>query len=130
KAMSEDERKLFVAGLSETITEGELRDAFAAAGGEIVDLSVPRDRATGAARGFAFVTLANGEQAQAVMAALDGTDFAGRSVSVRPFKAERSAPGPRGERPAGGSLRPPPAGRPQQDDSTLYVGNLPFDVTV
>ncbi len=126
--MSEDERKLFVAGLGEEITEVELREAIVSTGAEIAELSVPRDRATGVPRGFAFVTLRTAEQAEATLRALDGQVMGGKPVSVRPFRSERSASaGPRSERPPGGGAPRFTARPPQQEDSTLYVGNLPFD---
>lgn len=119
---NEDSRKLFVAGLPDSITEDVLKQLFEATGGTVSEISLPKDRATGRPRGFGFVTLATSEQAQAARDSLDGSFQAGKSISVRPFQAEppkreAGAPGPRG------------AGGPQQTaDRTLYVGNLPYDV--
>jgi nucleolin len=123
---NEDSRKLFVAGLPDSITEDVLRQLFEATGGTVSEISLPKDRATGRPRGFGFVTLSTSEEAQAARDSLDGSMQAGKSISVRPFQAEppkREAGmgGPRG--PGGGSMAP---GAP---DRTLYVGNLPYDVT-
>src|SRR5882724_2675904 len=122
---NEDSRKLFVAGLPDSITEDVLRTLFEATGGTVSEISLPKDRATGRPRGFGFVTLSTSEEAQTARDSLDGSMQAGKSISVRPFQAEPpkrepgSALGPRGN--AGG-----PPGAP---DRTLYVGNLPYDVT-
>jgi nucleolin len=116
---TEDARKLFVAGLPDTITEDVLRQLFEATGGTVMDVSIPRDRATGKPRGFGFVTMAASEQAEAARDALDGSVQAGRSISVRPFQAE--AP----KRSEGPRLTQPPISQ----DRTLYVGNLPYDCT-
>ena len=60
----EDARKLFVAGLPDTVTDDGLRALFTSTGSRIDELSLPRDRTTGRPRGFAFVTLSSAEDAQ------------------------------------------------------------------
>jgi RNA recognition motif-containing protein len=122
---TEDARKLFVAGLPDSVTEDALREIFEAVGGTVVDVSLPRDRATGRPRGFGFVTFSTSEEAGNARNALDGSLQAGRSISVRPFSSE---PPRRGEgRPEGGGG---PAGPPApSEDRTLYVGNLPYDIS-
>jgi nucleolin len=97
---TEDERKLFVAGLPDSVTEDVLRQIFEATGGTVVDVSMPRDRATGRPRGFGFVTLGTAEQAAQARRALDGSLQAGRSISVRAFQNE---PPRRGEGREGGA---------------------------
>ncbi|HEY8944607.1 MAG TPA: hypothetical protein VIM73_10115, partial [Polyangiaceae bacterium] len=119
---TEDARKLFVAGLPESITEDVLRQLFEATGGKVVEVSLPKDRATGKARGFGFVTFAVSDEASRARDALDGSMQAGRAISVRPFSSE---PPKRGERSDLRSEMPaPPA---PAEDRTLYVGNLPYD---
>lgn len=150
--MAEDSRKLFVAGLPDSITEDVLRQLFEATGGNVVEVSLPKDRATGRPRGFGFVTLATVEEATSARESLDGSFQGGKSISVRPFQAEpprrdgilrpgmggpgMGAPG-MGMGAPGMGMGPPgmgggmgmggPAGAP---DRTLYVGNLPYDATV
>lgn len=127
---TEDARKLFIAGLPDSVTEDALREIFEAVGGTVVDVSLPRDRATGRPRGFGFVTFSTSEEAGNARNALDGSLQAGRSISVRPFSSE---PPRRGEgRPeaggggGGGGGGGPPAA---SEDRTLYVGNLPYDIS-
>jgi RNA recognition motif-containing protein len=123
---TEDERKLFVAGLPESITEEMLSELFAATGGSVVEVSLPRDRTTGRSRGFGFVTLSNGEEAAAARTALDGSIQGGRSMSVRAFQAEALRRNDTRE----GAPRSPGAERDRGGgDRTLYVGNLPYDCT-
>lgn len=132
--MAEDTRKLFVAGLPDSISEEVLRTLFEAAGGTVVEVSLPKDRATGRPRGFGFVTLATSEEANSARASLDGSFQGGKSISVRPFQNEpprREAGGPSaGPRPAGSSGGGGFAGPAAAPDRTLYVGNLPYDATV
>mgnify|MGYP001549473139 CR=1 FL=1 len=142
---TEDARKLFVAGLPESITEDALREVFEATGGKVTDVSLPRDRATGRVRGFGFVTFASSEEAASARDSLDGSLQAGRPISVRPFSSEPprregGLPGDRRDAPSGGGGgfggggfgggggggSPPGAG---SEDRTLYVGNLPYDVS-
>jgi RNA recognition motif-containing protein len=129
--MSSDEAKLFVAGLPDSMSEEALKQVFEATGGTVVNVSLPKDRATGRPRGFGFVTLSTPAQAQAARDALDGSLHGGRSISVRPFQAEpprrdgSAGPGgPRSGSPTGGRGAGPGA-----PDRTLYVGNLPYDCT-
>lgn len=133
---TEDARKLFVAGLPESISEDVLRQLFEATGGKVVDVSLPRDRATGRPRGFGFVTFATSDEAIAARDKLDGSLQAGRAISVRPFSSEPprrgdGAPGPGGASTAsGGAGAASGGGGPQlTEDRTLYVGNLPYDTS-
>ncbi len=85
--------KLFVGNLSFDTTENNLQDAFAAHG-TVTEANLMMDRATNRPRGFAFVTMSTGEEAQNAIAALNGTQLDGRSITVNIAK-------PREERPAG-----------------------------
>lgn len=121
---AEEARKLFVAGLPDTYTEDILRQLFEATGGKVVEVSLPKDRATGRPRGFGFVTLATAAEAQTALDSLHGSMHQGRMISVRPFQAEPpkregGAPPPRTERPNNANA----------PDRTIYVGNLPYDAT-
>jgi RNA recognition motif-containing protein len=133
--MANEEAKLFVAGLPDSISEDVLKQLFEATGGKVVGVSLPKDRLTGRPRGFGFVTLATPQEAQAARDALDGSIQGGKSISVRPFQAEPPKRDAAGPRPMGGGMGGPPGPRgpggagPQAPDRTLYVGNLPYDTT-
>jgi RNA recognition motif-containing protein len=115
---TEDERKLFIAGLPDSITEDVLRQLFEATGGTVVNVTLPKHRDTGRPRGFGFVTLSSAEEAASARDALDGSLQAGRAISVRPFQSEPPRRDARSEGPAS-----------QSGDRTLYVGNLPYDTS-
>jgi nucleolin len=135
--MGNDEAKLFVAGLPDSISEEVLKQIFEATGGTVINVSLPKDRATGRPRGFGFVTLSTPTEAQSARDALDGSMQGGKSISVRPFQAEpprRDGTGPSGpgRGPGGGGFGGPRGaggGGPGAPDRTLYVGNLPHDCT-
>jgi nucleolin len=138
--MANEEAKLFVAGLPDSISEEVLKQLFEATGGKVVGVSLPKDRMTGRPRGFGFVTLSTPQEAQSARDALDGSMQGGKSISVRPFQAEPprrdgvGAPpgGPRmgGGAPMGGAGPRGPGGpSAQAPDRTLYIGNLPYDAT-
>jgi nucleolin len=127
-----EEAKLFVAGLPDSVSEEVLKQIFEATGGKVVSVSLPKDRMTGRPRGFGFVTMSTPQEAQSARDSLDGSLQGGRSISVRPFQAEPprkgeggplSSSGPRSAGPGG------PRGGPPPPDRTLYVGNLPYDCT-
>src|SRR5262245_62811004 len=101
---NEDARKLFVAGLPDSITEDVFRQLFEATGGTVSEISLPKDRATGRPRGFGFVTLSTSDEAQAARDSLDGSIQAGKSISVSPFQAEppKREGGASGPRSSGG----------------------------
>jgi RNA recognition motif-containing protein len=69
--MANEESKLFVAGLPDSVSEEVLKQLFEATGGTVVNVSLPKDRATGRPRGFGFVTLMTAAEAQAARDALD-----------------------------------------------------------
>ncbi len=93
-------KKLFVGGLSWDTTDDGLRAAFASFG-EITEAKVITDRDTGRSRGFGFVTFAEGEEAQAAIAKMDGTNLDGKTIKVN--EAQEKAPrSGGGGRPGGG----------------------------
>jgi RNA recognition motif-containing protein len=95
-------KKIFVGNFSFNTTEAELREWFAPHGA-VDSATVVTDRDTGRSRGFGFVEMPSNSEADAAIAALNGSDAGGRPLTVneaRP-KVERSG-GFRGGR-GGGS---------------------------
>lgn len=74
--------KLFVGNISYDSTDESLEAAFAAHG-TVVSAKIITDRDTGRSRGFGFVEMGSGEEAQAAMEALDGQDLDGREIAVK-----------------------------------------------
>ncbi|HBC88620.1 MAG TPA: RNA-binding protein [Lentisphaeria bacterium] len=88
---------LYVGNLAYEVTDDDLKTAFQVHG-EIQSARVIMDRYTGRSKGFGFVEMANNEQAQAAITALNGTQLSGRAITVneaRP-KPQRDDRGPRG----------------------------------
>jgi cold-inducible RNA-binding protein len=86
--------KLFVGNLSFEVTENDLQDAFVAFG-PVTEVNLTTDRSTGRSRGFAFVTMATPEGAQAAISGMAGKDLKGRALTVNEAR-------PREERTGGG----------------------------
>lgn len=84
-------KKIFVGNFSFSTTEADLRQWFEPHG-SVDSATVVTDRDTGRSRGFGFVEMANNSEADAAIAALNGSDAGGRPLTVneaRP-KTERS----------------------------------------
>ena len=94
--------KLFIGNLAHTIKEQELQEMFAACG-PVTDVKIPVNREDGRPRGFAFVTMATPEAAQAAIQALNGRVVGERKLTVTEAKPpEQRAPFNRSGRDARG----------------------------
>ena len=72
---------IYVGNVSYRMTEDELKAAFEAYG-EVESARVITDRETGRSKGFAFVEMPDSDQAHAAIEALNGSEIAGRQVTV------------------------------------------------
>ena len=54
--------------------------------GQVSTINIVRDRATGQARGFAFVEMSDAESAQRAISQLDKHEFGGRNLTVNEAK--------------------------------------------
>lgn len=77
--------KLYVGNLPYQTTEADLQALFEASG-QVATINIVRDRATGQARGFAFVEMSDAEGAQRAIAELDRHEYGGRSLTVNEAK--------------------------------------------
>uniref|UniRef100_A0A0A0LQB7 RRM domain-containing protein n=2 Tax=Cucumis sativus TaxID=3659 RepID=A0A0A0LQB7_CUCSA len=73
--------KLFVAGLSWSMDERSLKDAFSSFG-EVTEVRIVYDKDSGRSRGFGFVNFANGNDAQCAKDAMDGKAVLGRPLRI------------------------------------------------
>ena len=73
--------KLYVGNLAFQTTSQELQDLFATAG-TVESASVVEDRDTGRSRGFGFVEMATKEEGEKAIEQFNGTDLAGRNLTV------------------------------------------------
>jgi RNA recognition motif-containing protein len=95
--------KIYVGGLPYATTDAQLQDLFAAHG-TVESARVITDKFTGRSRGFGFVEMANSDEAQKAIQALNGTDFEGRNLTVNEARPqERRSGGGFGDR--GGERR-------------------------
>ncbi|MBI2677024.1 MAG: RNA-binding protein [Candidatus Yanofskybacteria bacterium] len=86
--------KLYVGSLSYNTGEDGLKEVFSQAG-EVVSATVIIDKATGRARGFGFVEMADDASAQKAIEMFNGYELDGRKLVVNEAR-------PMTERPRGG----------------------------
>lgn len=96
--------KLYVGNLSFDTTENDLQDLFQQHG-PVSEVNLITDRMSGRSRGFAFVTMATPEAAQAAIQNLAGKNIQGRNLTVneaRPREDRAPSGGGDGEHRRGG----------------------------
>jgi cold-inducible RNA-binding protein len=101
-------KNLYVGNLPHSTTEGELRNLFEEHGA-VEKITLVTDRDTGRSRGFGFVEMINASDADKAIAALNGTDLGGRTLTISEAK-------PKAERPRGGGQRSGGRGGRGRDD--------------
>ncbi len=84
--------KLYVGGLPYATTESQLNDLFGAHG-TVESTRVITDKFTGQSRGFGFVEMSSSEEANAAIAALNGTQLDGRTLTVNEAKPQEARSG-------------------------------------
>jgi RNA recognition motif-containing protein len=77
--------KLYVGGLPYSVTDGQLQDLFGAHG-TVASARVIADKFTGQSKGFGFVEMSSGSEAQRAIDALNGTQLQGRTLTVNEAK--------------------------------------------
>jgi len=87
-------KKLYVGNLAYSVTNESLSAMFSPHG-QVDSAQVIIDRETNRSKGFGFVEMANGQEADNAIKALDGQDNGGRNLKVNEAK-------PREERSGGG----------------------------
>ena len=105
-------KRLYVGNLSYSITEDALKEEFSKYG-EVESINLIRDRHNGdRLKGFGFVEMATADEANAVIAGLDGQEVMGREIKISIAREEekrepRSGGGGFGSRPprSGGNSR-------------------------
>jgi RNA recognition motif-containing protein len=86
--------RLYIRNLPSGISEESVRIAFARAG-QVRDVRILKNRATGRSRGFAFVTMSSAEEAGTALSAMNGLPLEGCAmrVSLVTDPAATSSPG-------------------------------------
>lgn len=90
-------KNLYVGNLPHSTTEAELRAAFEVHG-TVDKVTIVTDRDTGRSRGFGFVEMTDAGEADKAMAALNGTMFGGRTLTINEAKPKSDRPKPGGQR--------------------------------
>ncbi|MBN1940082.1 MAG: RNA-binding protein [Candidatus Aminicenantes bacterium] len=82
---------IYVGNLSFSVTETELREAFSAYG-QVSTSSIIKDKFSGESRGFGFVEMPTKEEAEKAIAALNGKELKGRTMTVNEAKPRTDRP--------------------------------------
>lgn len=95
---------IFVGNLNYSTTQEDLHATFAQFG-NVERVNIVTDRDTGQPRGFAFVEMTNGNEAQKAISELNGVELHGRAMNVN-----EARPKPAGNSGRGGFGRPRKSG--------------------
>ena len=79
--------KIYVGGLPYSATDQQLQELFAPYG-TVASAKVITDKFTGQSRGFGFVEMSSPEEASKAIAALNGTQMDGRTLTVNEAKPQ------------------------------------------
>jgi len=90
-------KKLYVGNLSYNVDSSALEQMFSAHG-QVQSAEIISDRDTGRSKGFGFVEMGTEEEAQAAIAAMNGTEQDGRSITVNEAKPKENRSGGGGGR--------------------------------
>lgn len=93
---------IYVGNLSYDATEDDIRGAFEKFG-NVSSVNVIMDRETGRPRGFAFVEMPNGDEANEAIKEMNLQEIAGRAVTVNEARPRNEGGG--GRRGGGGGGR-------------------------
>ncbi len=77
--------QLYAGGLPDSVTEARLEEIFAAYR-SVASAKVISDKFTGQSRGFSFVEMSSGSEAQKAIDSLNGTQLDGRTLTVNEAK--------------------------------------------
>src|SRR5438067_10724363 len=85
-------KNIFVGNLDFSATDSSLRSLFEPFG-NVERVNVVTDRDTGRSRGFAFVEMTDAAQADAAIAALNGSNLDGRALNINEAKPKTQGGG-------------------------------------
>ena len=112
------EAKLYVGNLSYTSNEDDLKALFAQAG-TVKSVAIIKDRDTGRSKGFGFVEMETGEEAQKAITMFHNYQFQQRTLTVNIARPREERPGGSGGYRGGGGGRSGgsrPSSRPSGGD--------------
>ena len=94
-------KKLYVGNLDYGVTDSALEQLFAAHG-TVESAQVTMDRDTGRSKGFGFVEMKTEQEARAAIAALNGAQSGGRSLTLNEARPREDRGGRSGSEGRGG----------------------------
>lgn len=97
-------KKLYVGNLPYSVDSSELEQMFSAHG-TVTSAQIITDRETGRSKGFGFVEMANDQEAEAAINAMNGQDQGGRPLTVNEAKPREDRGGGGGRGGFGGGGR-------------------------
>jgi cold-inducible RNA-binding protein len=97
-------KNIFVGNLSFGVTENDLRSLFEQYGA-VDRASVVTDRDSGQSRGFGFIEMPNGAEADQAIEDLNGREMSGRAINVNEARPKEDRGGSRGGFGGGGGAR-------------------------
>ena len=98
-------KNLYLGNLANQVTEEDLRTNFSEAG-QVVSVTLIKDKYTGLSRGFGFVEMATEEDAQKAIQKFNGGQLYGNQISVNEARPKKdSTGGPRRDTRGGGGGR-------------------------
>ncbi len=79
---------IFVGNLSHEVTEDDFRELFVSFG-EVESANIIMDRYSGQPKGFGFVEMPNGDEAERAIQELNGKEFMERELTVNEARPRR-----------------------------------------
>jgi RNA recognition motif-containing protein len=84
--------RIFIGSLPYATRDAKLEELFSRYG-TVVSAKVITDKLTGRSKGFGFVEMSSSSEAQTAIAALNGSEFDGRSLTVNEAHPQGRQPG-------------------------------------
>ena len=81
---------IYVGNLALNVTEGDLQQAFEAFG-EVTSAKIIKDKYSGESRGFGFVEMPAGAEAQSAINGLNETELKGLKLKVNEARPQRNS---------------------------------------
>jgi RNA recognition motif-containing protein len=86
------EKKIYVANISYSATEQDIKDLFSEYG-EVVSVKIITDKFTGQSKGFGFVEMESESDAQKTISELNGKPFMGKTLTLAEAKPQQPRTG-------------------------------------
>lgn len=96
---------IYVGNLPRNLSESELRQTFENFG-EVATVSIIKDKYSGQSRGFGFIEMPSQQEAERAIAALNGQELKGRTITVNQARPREDRPKKSGFFPRRGNRNP------------------------